>query len=69
MFQFPVLRLQFCDAARFRKELGHGETALELNVLLSEAVRMEEPNVSLAVPPQGMDGIPEEMDLTIQNRD
>ena len=54
-------QLDFC---RFRQELGHSETALELSVLLSEAVRLEEPNVSLAIvlprirtesPSEGMD--------------
>ncbi|CAL1144149.1 unnamed protein product, partial [Cladocopium goreaui] len=47
--ELQVLRQPRMTLEQFRKELGHGETALELNVLLSEAVRMEEPNVALEI--------------------
>eukprot|EP00913_Durusdinium_trenchii_P030286 g28374.t1 len=45
--ELQVLRQPRLTLEQFRQELGHGETPFELNLLLAEAVRLEEPTVAL----------------------
>ena len=44
-----VLRQPRMTLEQFRKELGHGEDPFALNILLQEAVRLEEPHVALEI--------------------
>ncbi|CAK9068744.1 unnamed protein product [Durusdinium trenchii] len=47
--ELQVLRQPRLTLEQFRQELGHGETPFELNLLLAEAVRLEEPTVALEI--------------------